>query len=467
MLPVIALVGRPNVGKSTLFNRLTNSRDALVCDAPGLTRDRKYGRGKFDESEFIVIDTGGLSSFDSGVDALMAEQSWAGAAEASVILFLVDGRAQLTPEDEFIAERLRRLKKNVVLVVNKTDGMDESIALSDFYALGFETLLPIAASHGRGVGKLLTMVLAPFKKEIEERVTNLEEEGIKLAVIGRPNVGKSTLINRIIGESRLVTMDLPGTTRDSIAVPFEDKKGTRFTLIDTAGIRRKGKINETIEKFSIVKALQSLNDANVCVLVIDASEGLTEQDLHLLGFVIDAGKAAILAVNKWDGLDEEQKDKVRESLGRRLAFADFIPILNISALHGSNVGYILPKVKKVYECSLKRISTSELNRAFNALIDKHPPPLSSSKRRIKLRYAHMGGHNPPLIIIHGNQTSKLPESYKRYLAKAFRAIFAFEGTPIRLHFKDGENPYKDKKNELTPGQLRRRKRIKKLFKKKK
>jgi GTP-binding protein len=468
MLPVIALVGRPNVGKSTLFNRLTNSRDALVCDAPGLTRDRKYGRGQFEECPFIVIDTGGLSSFDSGVDLLMAEQSWAGVAEADCVMFLVDGRAELTPEDEFIANRLRKLKKEIILVVNKTDGIDESVALSDFYSLGFDKTYPIAASHGRGVGKLLSNVLAAFKEEAAPDLAEDEgEAGIKLAVIGRPNVGKSTLINRIIGESRLVTMDLPGTTRDSISVPFETRGGDRFTLIDTAGIRRKGKVNETIEKFSIVKALQSLNDANVGVLVIDAAEGLTDQDLHLLGFVIDAGKAAIIAVNKWDGLSESQKEQVRESLNRRLAFADFIPVLNISALHGTNVGYVLPKVKKVYECSLKRISTSELNKAFKELVDKHPPPLSSSKRRIKLRYAHMGGHNPPLIIIHGNQTSALPESYKRYLTKAFRAIFAFEGTPIRLQFKDSDNPYKDKKNVLTPGQLRRRKRIKKLFKKKK
>lgn len=468
MLPVVALVGRPNVGKSTLFNRLTKTRDALVADLPGLTRDRQYGQAVFDGLPFVVIDTGGLSSFDVGIDALMAKQSLAGALEADVVFFLVDARAGLTPEDSFIAEQLRRIEKRVCLLVNKADGFDNNLILNEFYELGFADVYAISASHGRGIAKVLDENLSSFAKPVVEEDENSDSDsdaGIKLAVIGRPNVGKSTLINRLIGESRLVTMDFPGTTRDSISVPFCDQKGRNFTLIDTAGIRRRGKINETVEKFSVVKALQALQQANVCLMVVDATEGLTEQDLHLLGFAIDGGKAVILVVNKWDGLDETQKDSIKEALSRRLRFADYIPIMTISALHGTGVGHILNKVEKAYQSSTKRISTSELNQAFTEIVNKTPPPLGANKRRIKLRYAHMGGHNPPLIIIHGNQTKQLPESYKRYLAKAFRQIFSFEATPVHVQFKDSDNPYKDKKKTLTPRQIHKKKRAIKRFKK--
>lgn len=464
MLPIIALVGRPNVGKSTLFNQLTHSRDALVADFSGLTRDRKYGEGLFEEKPYIVIDTGGLSSKDEGLDALMAKQSLAAITEADEVLFLVDARAGLTVEDKHIAEILRKSQKNITLVVNKTDGLDENTAIVEFYELGFSNVYPISASHKRGLIHLMQEILQAHPAESEEKTESIAD-GLKLAIIGRPNVGKSTLINRIIGEERLVALDLPGTTRDSIAVPFE-YHGEKLTLIDTAGIRRKGKVFEAVEKFSIVKALKALEMANVCLILLDAREGVTEQDMHLIGFAINAGKAIVIAVNKWDGLSAEQRQQVKQGLERRLVFADFAKMHFISALHGSGVGDLLPMVYKAYASSCKSISTSELNRAFAEIVAKHQPP-SVHGRRIKLRYAHIGGHNPPLFIIHGNQTESLPESYKRYLINAFRAYFKLSGTAIKLQFKSSDNPYKDKKNVKTARQLKKRQRLMRYYKKKK
>ncbi|QEW05489.1 ribosome biogenesis GTPase Der [Nitrincola iocasae] len=453
MLPVIALVGRPNVGKSTLFNRLTRSRDALVADLPGLTRDRKYGEGRMDEQAYIVIDTGGITGEEIGIDRAMAQQSLMAIEEADIIFFIVDGRAGLNPADEMIADHLRRSGKHHYLVVNKTDGIDPDTAMADFYGLGIGMPIPIAASHGRGVLSLMEEVMAPYLQpleelEAEERARN--DGSIRIAVIGRPNVGKSTLVNRMLGEDRVVVFDEAGTTRDSIYIPYE-RDDQKYTLIDTAGVRRRKHITEVVEKFSIVKTLQAIRDANVVIMVIDAREGVTEQDLHLLGFVIDAGRAMVVALNKWDGMSAEQKDKVREQIRRRLEFAAFARMHFISALHGTAVGDLYGSVHEAYDAAMAKWSTNKLTRLLEDVVADHQPP-SNNNHRIKLRYAHQGGSNPPIIVVHGNQTNALPNSYKRYLENRFIKVLKIRGTPIRFEFRTGDNPFAGKRNILTARQ---------------
>ncbi len=463
MKPVIALVGRPNVGKSTLFNYLTRSRDALVADMPGLTRDRQYGIGKVGDKPYIVVDTGGLSGTEEGIDALMVRQVQQAVDEAHVVLFMVDGRDGLSAADEAIAQWLRQRGKDVVLVVNKTDTGDPAVLSAEFHSLGLGEPVPIAAAHGRGVRGLLDRVMAALPQELEQEEEAAEADRIKVAVVGRPNVGKSTLVNRILGEERVVVFDMPGTTRDSIFIPFE-RDGQDYTLIDTAGVRRRSRIDEAIEKFSVIKTLQAIEEANVVIMVLDAREGISEQDATLLGFVLDAGRALVLAVNKWDGLSQDQRDNVRRELDLKLPFLDFAKLHYISALHGTGVGDLFVSVKRAYASALRKLSTPELTRLLESALAAHQPPLVGG-RRIKLRYAHQGGKNPPLIVIHGNMTEVVPGSYQRYLANFFREHLRLEGTPVRIEFKGGENPYADKKNVLTPRQIQKRKRLVKHIKK--
>ncbi|PKM43515.1 MAG: ribosome biogenesis GTPase Der [Gammaproteobacteria bacterium HGW-Gammaproteobacteria-1] len=468
MKPVIALVGRPNVGKSTLFNYLTRSRDALVADMPGLTRDRQYGIGKVGERPYIVVDTGGLSGNEQGLEGLMVRQVQQAVDEAHVVLFLVDGRDGLSASDDAIARWLRQRGKNVLLVVNKTDTGDPAMLAAEFHSLGLGEPFTIAAVHGRGVPRLMEQVLAALPEEEEEEAEAEDYDRIKVAIVGRPNVGKSTLVNRILGEERVVVFDMPGTTRDSIFIPFE-RDGQDYTLIDTAGVRRRARIDEAIEKFSVIKTLQAIEEANVVVMVLDAREGISEQDATLLGFVLDAGRALVLAVNKWDGLSQDQRDNVRRELDLKLPFLDFAKLHYISALHGTGVGDLFGSVKRAYASALRKFSTPELTRLLESALAAHQPPLVGG-RRIKLRYAHQGGKNPPLIVIHGNQTEQVPNSYQRYLSNFFRENLKLEGTPVRIEFKTGDNPYAGKRNTLTPRQMQKRKRmvshIKKAEKKK-
>lgn len=466
MVPVIALVGRPNVGKSTLFNQFTKSRDALVADYPGLTRDRKYGDGSINGQDFIVIDTGGISGDEAGIDSAMAEQSLFAIEEADVVLFLVDGRSGINHADEMIANHLRRSSKPYHLVVNKTDGLNTDIALADFYSLGLSEPLPIAASHGRGVKQLLTMVLEDFIDEdaLEENESDDDlDSSIRIAVIGRPNVGKSTLVNRLLGEDRVVVYDQPGTTRDSIYIPYQ-RLEQDYTLIDTAGVRRRKNIKEAVEKFSIVKTLQAVKDANVVIAVMDAQEGLTEQDLHMLGFAIDAGRALVVAVNKWDGMSADDKEDVKKQLKRRLVFADYANIHFISAKHGSGVGDLYHSINEAYEAAMSKWQTNQLTRLLEDVVADHQPPMVGG-RRIKLRYVHQGGSNPPLFIVHGNQTARLPDSYKRYLQNKFISVLKLTGTPVRFEFKSSENPYEGKKNVLTKRQIQKKERLMSFAKK--
>ncbi|MCO7227445.1 ribosome biogenesis GTPase Der [Pleionea sp. CnH1-48] len=466
MVPVVALIGRPNVGKSTLFNRLTKSRDALVADLPGLTRDRQYGHAQIQGRPFIIIDTGGITGGEVGIDGKMAGQSKAAVDESDIVLFIVDGRAGLTGVDESLAQELRASGKSVHLVVNKIDGIDLDQAMADFYALGFDSIHAIAAAHGRGVSRLSEELLVPLSAPAKEESEEEARKHPKLAIIGRPNVGKSTLVNRMLGEDRVVVYDLPGTTRDSIYIEME-RMGKNYTLIDTAGVRKRGKVKETVEKFSILKTLQAIEDANVCVMVFDAREGLTEQDLNLLGFTLDAGRSIVIAINKWDGMEQEAREKIKDDIKRRLIFADFARIHFISALHGSGVGDLFGSVDEAYRSANVEMSSSKLTRTLEIAVAKHSPPMVRGFR-IKLRYAHPGGHNPPRIVIHGNQTSKLPESYQRYLMKHFRKALNIMGTPIKFELKEGDNPYKGKKQEITRRQrLKRRRTIKKFGKKKK
>lgn len=460
MIPVIALVGRPNVGKSTLFNRLTRTQDALVADFPGLTRDRQYGDAVFDKKPFIVVDTGGIGVDDIAVDALMSKQSELALSEADMVFFLVDARAGVTGIDQNVAINLRKINKPIYLVVNKVDGADEEIACADFQSLGFSKTYGISASHGRGLQSLLRDVTANFAPAIEP---SIDDNAIKIAFAGRPNVGKSTLINRILGEERVVVYDMPGTTRDSISIPFI-RDDQEYILIDTAGVRRRARINEKIEKFSVIKTLQSIKESNVCLMLLDAREGLTDQDMHLLGFIIESGKALVIAVNKWDGLTEEQKEDIRKELERRLQFTQFAKIRFISALHGSGVGLLFKDILQAYKSATQKLSTPQLTRLLEDLITKHAPPLVNG-RRIKMRYAHAGGHNPPLIIIHGNQLGSLPDSYKRYLVKGFTEHLGLIGTPLKVEFKGSENPYKNKKNKLSQRQVNRKRRLMKHVKK--
>ena len=506
--PVVALVGRPNVGKSTLFNRLTRTRDALVADFPGLTRDRKYGQAHLAGYDFIVIDTGGIDGTEEGVEEKMAEQSLLAIEEADIVLFLVDARAGLTSADIGIANYLRqRQNKTTVVVANKVDGIDADSHCAEFYQLGLGEIAQIAASQGRGITSLMEHVLAPFAEQMAEtteesavenadvfsKVTEFDEwdedfdfsneedtalldeelaqeqtpdnQNIKIAIVGRPNVGKSTLTNRILGEDRVVVYDMPGTTRDSIYIPME-RDGQNYTLIDTAGVRKRGKVHLAVEKFSVIKTLQAIQDANVVLLVIDARENISDQDLSLLGFILNASRSLVIVVNKWDGLDTDVKDRVKSELDRRLDFIDFARVHFISALHGSGVGNLFDSVKEAYECATQKMTTSMLTRILQIAVDEHQPPMISG-RRVKLKYAHPGGYNPPIIVIHGNQVDKLPDSYKRYLSNHFRRSLKIIGSPIRLQFQEGNNPFAGRRNKLTPNQLRKRKRLMKFIKKSK
>ncbi len=454
MKPVIALVGRPNVGKSTLFNQLTKSRDALVADLPGLTRDRKYGDACIENKSFIVIDTGGIGESEQGIDAPMAEQSRLAIEEAEIVFFLVDARAGLTPADVQIATELRTLSKRVHLVVNKIDGIQEEVALADFHRLGFGELHGIAASHGRGVSQMIENVLADYPED-EEAVDD-PEQGIKIAIIGRPNVGKSTLVNRLLGEDRVVVYDMPGTTRDSIYIPYE-RQGQRYTLIDTAGVRRRGRVNETVEKFSVIKTLQAVKDAHVVVAVMDAHESIVDQDLSLLGFVLETGRALVIAINKWDGMTDYEKQQLRNDMQRRFDFLPYVKIHLISAKFGTAVGDLYPSIRRAYDSAMIRVPTNRLTELLADAVEQHQPPLVSG-RRIKLRYCHMGGQNPPLFVIHGNQTESVPKDYKRYLENVFRKALKLQGTPVHLEFKTSDNPFKDRVNKLTEAQADRRRR---------
>ncbi len=460
MDPVIALVGRPNVGKSTLFNYLTRTRDALVADFPGLTRDRQYGRGKVGDRPYLVVDTGGLGDDPEGIELRMQQQALAAIDEADLVVFLVDGRAGATAADEEIASHLRKVGKPVILAVNKTDGVDARTATAEFHALGLGEPLAIAAAHGRGVGDMLEQAFGQLPEDRQEPASlqfDDAETGIRIAVVGRPNVGKSTLVNRLLGEDRVVVFDMPGTTRDSIFIPFE-KEGHRYTLIDTAGVRRRSRVNEVVEKFSVIKTLQAIEAAHVVIMVLDAHEGISEQDAHLVGHVMDAGRGLVLAINKWDGMDPSDKDNVRRLLNVKLGFLDFAESHFISALHGSGTGLLFDAVRRAHESAMRDLATRRLTQILEDAVSQHPPPLIHG-RRIKLRYAHQGGRNPPIVVIHGNQAEKTPKTYRRYLVNTFRKVLDLHGTPVRLEFKTTENPYEGKKNTLSPRQEARRKRM--------
>lgn len=457
MIPVIALVGRPNVGKSTLFNQLTRSRDALVANLPGLTRDRKYGEARLGDRPYVVIDTGGISGDEHGIDSEMADQSMMAIEEADTVLFIVDAREGLNAADEALARHLRQNNKAFHLVVNKVDGVNEDVATSDFYALGVSSMYAIAASHGRGVRAMIEEVLEEFPPEEELEEGDQYRDSIRVAIVGRPNVGKSTLVNRLLGEERVVVFDEPGTTRDSIYIDFQ--RGEReYTLIDTAGVRRRKNVKQTVEKFSIVKTLKAVDDAHVVVLVMDGHEGLVDQDMHLLGHCIEKGRGLVLAVNKWDGIEPDQRDWIKAELKRRLVFADYADTHFISALHGTGVGHLYKSIDAAYKSATRKLSTNVLTRILEGAVFDHAPPMINS-RRPKLRYAHAGGQNPPLIVIHGNQAGKVPPSYQRYLEKIFRRELDLMGTPVRIEFRTADNPFADKRSNLTQRQTQRKRRL--------
>lgn len=439
MKPVIALIGRPNVGKSTLFNQITKSRDALVADFAGLTRDRKYGDATYQNKSFIVVDTGGIGESEGGIDNYMAEQSKTAINEADIIIFVVDARAGLLASDEQIARELRTLGKKIYLVANKVDGVHAEAALVEFYKLGMGEPLQVAASHGRGVQQMLEDVLQDIPED-ENPEEHDKDTGLRLAIIGRPNVGKSTLVNRLLGEDRVVAFDQPGTTRDSIYIPFE-REGRKYTLIDTAGVRRKGKVDEMIEKFSIVKTLQAMKDAHVVVVVVDAREGIVEQDLHLIGYALEAGRAMVIAINKWDNMSEYDRKQCKLDVERRFDFIPWARIHLISALHGTGVGELYPSIHRAYESANLKVSPAKLTQILNDATDQHQPPTVQG-RRIKMRYAHMGGQNPPTIVIHGNKVDKTPADYRRYLENVFRKVYKLEGTPVKIEFKTSETRLK-------------------------
>jgi len=438
MLPVVAIVGRPNVGKSTLFNCLTRTRNALISDYPGTTRDRQYGDVNLLQRRFIIIDTGGITDETDSMGDLITQQALHAIQDADKVLFLVDVRAGITPEDVSIANSLRRIGKPVTIAVNKTEGLDPAVAANDAYELGMGTPVAIAAAHRSGIEELID-ALFPEKNAAEEDAQDEFAGSIKLAIVGRPNVGKSTLTNRMLGEERVIVHDTPGTTRDSIYIPLE-RFEQHYTLIDTAGIRRRKKISEVPEKFSVVKTLQSIKDANVVLYVIDARLGVSEQDMKLLGFVLECGKALVIAINKWDGMSDEARDNARATIDRHLEFVKFARIHFISALHGSGVGNCFDSINEAYESATRKLSTPQLTKLLQKAQEAHSPPLVHG-RRVKLRYAHPGGHNPPLIIIHGKQVNELPESYRKFLANYFRERLKLYGTPVFVEFKSNENPF--------------------------
>ena len=436
MKPTVVLVGRPNVGKSTLFNRLTKTRDAIVHDLPGLTRDRHYGQGRVGGKPYIVVDTGGLEPVaKSGIMHEMARQTLQAVDEADAVIMMVDARAGLASQDRVVAERLRRTGRRLWLVVNKTEGLPREGAVAEFHELGLGEPLAISAAHGEGVRDLMELVLAEFLVEDEPEPAPHP----KIAVVGRPNVGKSTLVNALLGEERVIAFDEPGTTRDSIYIEFE-RSGRPYTVIDTAGVRRRGKVEAAVEKFSVLKTLQSVEDANVVVLVLDARDEVTDQDAHLAGFIVDAGRALVVAINKWEGLSEEARERIKRDYSRKLNFLGFAKVHFISALRGTGVGALFKSVDAAYAAAMAKLSTPRLTRVLLDAVNRQPPPRSGFSRP-KLRYAHQGGSNPPKIIIHGNALSHVPDSYRRYLERSFVEFFELQGTPLRVEFKTGRNPY--------------------------
>jgi GTPase len=442
MKPVLALVGRPNVGKSTLFNRLTKTRDAIVADFPGLTRDRHYGNGKQGKFEYIVIDTGGFEpTAESGIYKEMAKQTRQAVAEADVVIFVVDAREGISAQDYDIANYLRKLGKPTLLAANKAEGLKEGHQVSDFYALGLGDVMPISASHGQGMKELLELAFAPLNLSAEQEL--VEDTGaIKLAVAGRPNVGKSTLINTWLGEERLVAFDLPGTTRDTISVPFE-RDGVLFELIDTAGIRRKGKVFEAIEKFSVVKTLQAIESANVVLLLLDATQGVTDQDAHIAGYILDSGRAVVVAVNKWDAVDSYQRELLNRSIELRLSFLKFANIHMISAVKRQGLAPVWKSIAQAHKSATCKMSTPVLTRLLMEAV-QFQAPQRSGMFRPKPRYAHQGGMNPPVVVVHGNSLEGVTDSYKRYLEGRIRKAFDLTGTPMRVEMKSSSNPFADK-----------------------
>ncbi len=465
MLPLVALVGRPNVGKSTLFNALTRTRDALVHDQPGVTRDRIYGVCRLQpERPFVVVDTGGLSGDDHGLAGAAAKQARAAAEEADLVLFVVDGREGPSALDSGIVSWLRKTAKPFVLVVNKTDGLDETTAVAEFASFGAAHALPIAASHQRGVPALHELALKMLPQAGDTSVLDHDPERLRIAVIGRPNVGKSTLVNRLLGEERMIASEVPGTTRGAIAVDLE-RDGRKYRLIDTAGIRRKSKVEEVVEKFSVVKTLQAIESCQVAMVMLDAGEGVTEQDATVLGHALEAGRALVVAVNKWDGQSAYQREQTMAMLDRKLNFVDWAERVTISAKHGSGLRELFGAVHRAHASAMRKFTTSEVTRALEIAYQGFQPPVVRG-HVAKLRFAHPGGENPPTFIVHGSRIRTLPESYRRYLENFFRKRFKLVGTPVRFEFREGENPYADKKNPLTDKQIQRRRRLIRHVKKK-
>jgi GTPase len=434
--PTVVIVGRPNVGKSTLFNRLTRSRDALVADQPGLTRDRHYGHGRLGNKPYLVVDTGGFEPLArDGIVHEMAKQAESAIAEADALIFVVDGRVGLTAQDKVIADLLRKSGKRLALAVNKAEGMDRAIVGSEFHELGCGEPYAISGAHGDGVAELLDLILSPFDTEFEEN----EGEGPRVAIVGRPNVGKSTLINAWLGEERVIAFDMPGTTRDAISVPFE-RGGKSYTLIDTAGLRRKGRVFEAVEKFSVIKTLQAIEQSNVVVLMVDAAQDISDQDAHIAGFAIEAGRAFVLAVNKWDTADSYRREMLKADIGRKLGFLSFAKTHFVSALKGQGIASILQSVDKAYAAAMVKLPTPKLTRALITAVEKQAPP-RAGRTRPKLRYAHQGGSNPPVIVVHGNALDNVPASYTRYLEHHFVEAFGLSGTPLRIRYKSSSNPF--------------------------
>jgi GTP-binding protein len=460
VLPVVAIVGRPNVGKSTLFNALTRTRDALVANMPGVTRDRQYGISRVGRYPCLLVDTGGLISNAEGIDYLTAQQVHHAIDEAELVLFIVSARDGLTAEDEEIASILRRGSKLVLMVANKIDGMEVDTALADFASLGMGDLLPVTATHRRGLEAMMKAVDSILPEQTESKDPEEDIDRLRLAVIGRPNVGKSTLVNRLLGEERVMAFDQPGTTRDTIHVMLE-RDGQKYELIDTAGVRRRSKITGVVEKFSTIKALQAIERAHVVVLMLDASEGLTDQDTTLLGHVLTQGRAMVIALNKWDGLDPDHRKQVKSELDRRLQYVTWAQRVTLSALHGSGIQELMRAVKTAWRSALMDLSTPELTRVLQQAFDAHQPPMKLG-RTAKLRYAHLGGKLPPRIIIHGSRTDTIPDGYRRYLVNKFISHFKLKGTPLVIQFRDSDNPYKDRKNKLSRRQQEKRKRLKKF-----
>lgn len=465
MLPVVAIVGRPNVGKSTLFNALTRTRDALVADIPGVTRDRQYGISEVGDRPCVLIDTGGLVGDAEGIDYLTAQQVHQAIDESQLVLFVVSAREGLTHEDEDIGQLLRQHDRPVLLIGNKIDGTNPDIALAEFAALGMGPTLPVAASHRQGMSSLMEEAAA-ILPPIEEDETDAEEDKdrMRLAIVGRPNVGKSTLVNRMLGEERVMAFDLPGTTRDSIS-SFMERDGVKYELIDTAGVRRRSKVTEVIEKFSVIKALQAIDRAHVVVLMLDATEGITDQDATLLGHILQQGRALVIVLNKWDGMGEYERKQVLSEMDRRLQFVPWARQIRLSALHGSGLKEMIKAVREAWRSATIDMPTPELTRVLQKAFEAHQPPMSQG-RTARLRFAHAGGSLPPRIIIHGNRTDTIPASYKRYLENVFIRHFKLRGTPLQIDFRSGDNPFKDKKNTLTQRQLAKRKRLKKYTKSK-